>query len=267
VEVTAADVRAALSGLTPAEEAQAVCDPALVEKAVRAYLVQRIVLEEAKSKSWNQSPEMQAQLQRVRDNAITENYLEAMSKPPDDYPGEAEMQAAYDASKPSLLVPRSYDLAQIYIAAPKTADEATLKKAHAKLEAVRKQLAAKDADFTVIAKAESEEPQSASHGGEIGWLTETQIQPEIRTHLPKLSLNVISEPIQLNDGWHILKVLDAREPYTPTLEQVRPQLRQQMRANKISANTQIFLSKLMESHPLSLNESALAKALQPPAKP
>ena len=39
------------------------------------------------------------QLQRLRDNAVTENYLEAMSKPPDDYPSE-ELAGKAAASGP-----------------------------------------------------------------------------------------------------------------------------------------------------------------------
>jgi parvulin-like peptidyl-prolyl isomerase len=120
-------------------------------------------------------------------------------------------------------------LAQIFIALPKTADKTTTDKAQGKLEAVKKSLHQNGADFAAIAKANSEESESAPRGGEIGWLGENQVQPEVRPQVLSLSKNATSEPIRLEDGWHILKVLDIKEAYTPTLDEIRSQLVQQTR--------------------------------------
>jgi parvulin-like peptidyl-prolyl isomerase len=125
-------------------------------------------------------------------------------------------------------------------------------------------LEAKDADFSSIAQSHSQEPVSAARGGEIGWVTETQIQPELREQVRRLKLNETSPPIKLKDGWHFLKLLDARAAFTPTLEQIRPQLVKQLRQDKLSANTQAYLARLLKEHPLVLNESALSKVLPSP---
>lgn len=257
--VTVQDMRALLAALEPQGQARVSQDAALLSQMVRSYLVQKAVLREAREKKWDESPAVQAQLERARDTALTESYLQAMTQPPESFPNEEELHAGYEAAKPSLLVPRSFLLAQIFIAAPKE-DDAT-QKIHAKLESVRNALRSAGADFAAIARERSEEPASAGNGGEIGWLTETQIQPEIQAQLPKLKFNVVSEPLRLNDGWHILKVLDAREPYTPTLEQVRVQLREQMRAERKRSNAQAYLAKLIQAHPLVIDEQALAKIL------
>jgi len=259
-EITTQDVREALDGLTPPERARVSQDTTLLSQVIRTYFMQKAVLQEARERKWEESPEVKAQLERAREAALTESYLQALSKPPESFPSEEELQAGYEAAKPSLLVPRSYLLAQIFIAAPQDEAAGPKSKSSARLEAVRKALKAAGADFAVIARARSDEPDSASRGGEIGWLTETQIQPEIRAKLPKLALKVVSEPLRLNDGWHILKVLDAREPYTPTLEQVRAQLKEQMRADRTRANAQAYLSKLMEAQPVVI-DAALSKVL------
>jgi parvulin-like peptidyl-prolyl isomerase len=262
-EVSAEEVRAALATLPPAEQARLPEDPALLQQMVHSILVRKAVLQELLEKKWDQSPEMKARMEQVREAALTESYLQTVSQAPESYPDETELQSAYQSAKPTLLVPRSYRLAQIFIAEPKNGTEAELKEARAKADAAYAGLLAPGGDFGVIAKSESEEKESAANGGEIGWLAENQIQPEIRAQLPKLSLNIVSRPIKLNDGWHILKVLDAREPYTPTLEQVRGRLREQMRAEKARANGQAFVEKLLQARPVTVDEAALAKALLP----
>lgn len=261
LQVNAEEVRASVASLSSQDEAAISRDPALLNQVVRSLLVQRALLREAEAKAHDKKPEVAAQLARAREVALTESYLQSVSTPPESYPGEAELKAAYETAKPSIGVPKTWRLAQIFISVSKDADKATSEKAQAKLETVRKALKATGADFTKLATEHSDEAASAGRGGEIGWLAETQIQPEIRESLGSLKVDAISEPIRLNDGWHVIKVMDSREPYTPTLEQIRSQLIAQLRAEKTKANSQAFLAKLLQDNPLAIDEISLAKVL------
>jgi hypothetical protein len=256
LDVGLEELRDSVRSLEPGQLESVRNDPSLLEQLVRSLLVQRLVLEEAKGKHWHEEPAVITKLARVRDSTLTETYLESVSQPADDYPSEAEVKAVYEDRKESLQQPPSFKLAQIFIAP--SADE---KK---QVEKIQSLLEAKDADFSSIAQSHSQEPVSAAHGGEIGWVTETQIQPELREQVRRLKLNETSPPIKLKDGWHFLKLLDARAAFTPTLEQIRPQLVKQLRQDKLSANTQAYLARLLKEHPLVLNESALSKVLPSP---
>ncbi len=259
-EIRLEDMRDFLSGLTATQREAVARDAALLNQLVRSFLVQKLVLKEALAKKWDHEPTVAAQLARVRESTLTDSYLQSLSKPPDEYPSESELQAAYEAGKAALLVPRSFRLAQIFISAPAQGkDGAASAQARQKLDSVVGRLKQPGADFAALALAESEERSSASHGGEIGWLAETQIQPEIREHLPSLSLNAVSEPLRLADGWHLIKVLDVREAHTPTLEQVRVRLTDQLRAERVRTGTQEYLARLLQEHPIAINELLLAK--------
>lgn len=250
IELTADDFRDSILSLNEAQIASLRADPALLEQIARTSLVQKLVLQEATEKKWQEQPQIAARIRRAHDSAITESYLESIAEPARDFPSEDEVKAAYQDVRESLKVPRSFRLAQIYIADnPK------------KLAEVERLLAAKDADFARIASEHSQEPASASRGGEIGWLTETQIEKDLLPPIAELKLNEVSKPVKLKDGWHILKLLDARAPHTPTLEQARPQLVKQLRQDKLRANSQAYLAALLRKHPLQINASALAEAL------
>ncbi|WP_367870915.1 peptidylprolyl isomerase [Luteolibacter sp. Populi] len=266
IEIKTDEIREALAGLEAGQDAALAKDPAALGQYVRALLIQRLVLKEALAKKWDQEPEVVAKLVRARESALTESFLESAAKVPADFPTPSDLQAAYDAAKPSLLVPKSFRLAQIYIAQPADADKAAADKAKAKADAVAKKVKEKNADFAAIAAAESEEAASKTKGGEIGWLAEAQIQPEIRERLPKLAAGTTSEPVKLADGWHILKVLETKDAHTPSLELVKDQLAVQLRAERGRLNRQEFLAKLLKENPLAINEIELAKVLGP-AKP
>jgi parvulin-like peptidyl-prolyl isomerase len=260
-EIKLDEIRASIESLDSREQAALARDPSLLNQTVRTLLMRRVVLKEALAKHWDTEPAVATLIQRARDNAVVESYLQSVSKPPDSYPSETELQAAYDARKSQLLVPRQFRIAQIYVALPKNSDKAITEKAQNKLEAIKKSLHQPGADFATVAKAQSEEPESATRGGELGWLTENQIQPEVRPQLSSLTKNSISEPIRLEDGWHILKVIDIKEAYTPAFDEIRAALAQQLRNEKTQANSQAYLAKLLQQTPVAINELALSKVL------
>jgi peptidylprolyl isomerase len=78
----------------------------------------------------------------------------------------------------------------------------------------------------------------------------------------------ISEPIRLDDGWHILKLIDTKAAYTRTLAEVRDQLVQQMRSERAAALRRVYVGELLKEHPPVLNEFALGNLLsEQPAAP
>ena len=261
IELKTDEIREAIAGLEAGQDAALAKDPAALAQYVRALLIQRLVLKDALAEKWDQEPEVVAKLVRARESALTESFLEKAAKVPTDFPKEEELQAAYEAAKPSLQVPKTYRLAQVFIALPKDADKAATDKAKAKLDAVAKKLKEKNADFAAIASSDSDEAASKAKGGEIGWIAEEEVQPGIREKLPKLATGTASEPVKLDDGWHILKVLDSKEAHTATLDQVRDQLTVQLRAERARLKRQEYLAKLLKDHPLAINEIELAKLL------
>lgn len=261
LDVKLDEVKAALAKLDQREQEAIAKDPALLNQVVRLLLVQRLMLNEAVSKKWDEKPQVKTAIDRARESAITESYLQSISEPPPGYPSEAELQAAYDQAKPALAVGRQWKLAQIYVAAPEGTAKAELDKAEAKLAEVKKALSDKNADFAALAKKFSDEAASAAQGGEIGWMVEPQIQPEIRAAATALALGAQSAPVRMKDGWHILKCLDIKEPSTPPLEQLREVLTARMRQEKAKANSQAYIAALLQQNPVAINEVTLAKAL------
>ena len=265
-ELHESDVLNSLGKLDGAAKAALAQDPAALGRLVRSLLVQKLILQEALEKKWDQEPAVIPLLQSARDALLTDSYLQSVCKPPQDYPDTTTLKQAYDSCSNSLSVPRSYRIAQIYIAAPEGISQAELSKSGSRLENVRQQLDRTGASFGQIARTMSEEKDSASRDGEIGWLSEKQIQPEILAQLPKLKINSVSAPIRLKDGWHILKVLDVREPFTPIFDQVRSQLAQRLRTEKTRENIQSYMAKMLQNHPVAVNEVALSKLLNHAAR-
>ncbi len=262
-DISAEKIRAVLEGLGSNERAALEQNPALLNQTVRTLILQQMLLKEALATGWDKQPGVAEKLELVRQGAIAQSYLEAITKVPDGYPSDADVQAAYEAKKASLMLPRQVRLAEIFVAAPQPLDKAAADKAKARIDAIQKKVKASGADFAAIARAESDEHESASKGGEIGWVAETSIQPEIRQRFGNLAKDSVSDSVQLTDGWYVVKVLEVSEPRTATLAEVRDQLVKVLRAERTKQNREAYLAKLQQQHPMVLNELALTKLLQP----
>jgi peptidylprolyl isomerase len=239
-EVGGDEVRAYVESLGPEQRAALAKDPGLLTQTVRTYLARKAVLQAALAKKWDEDPAVKAKLARVRDEALAELYLESVSQPPKDYPSEAELRAAYAASPAAFDVPKQYRLAQIFVPAGEGAES--------KAAALQRRLEAGE-PFAALAREQ--------HGGEIGWLTETQIVPRVREVAVKLEKGKSSKPLKLEDGFHLVQLIDLKSASRLKFEEVKDLLAQRMRAEQAKKNRQLYLEHLLEQDPPALNELAL----------
>jgi len=256
INLTVAEVRELIDTAKKLADQPVEIDAESLKTLVRATLVQRLVLEKAKSSGHREKPGVAAEIERAVEAALVESYLRAVSIPADDFPAAADVSAFYEANKESFLIPKSWRVAQIFIA---DTDPTTTKEAEQKLATAREQLAAANADFSSVARRLSDDLASAPDGGELGWIRDDLMQPGIRALLPALAINEVSDPIRLENGWHIIRLIDAREAHTPPLPELEGRIRALLRSNKARENREAFLSGLLSEAPPAVNEIELLK--------
>lgn len=266
-DVTAEEIRSAIGQLDARQQAAIARDPALLSQTVRAILATRLVLKEAIGKKWDQQPAVAAQLTRVRDNLIAETYLQSVTSPPDSFPSDAEIKNVYEANASALLVPRRFRLAQIVVNLARDADKAAEEAARKKLDDIVRKAKATGQDFGSLARSVSEDTATAERDGEIGWINEPDLRPEIRSQVVGLQKSGLTDPVRLDDGWHILKLLDTEAARTRALAEVRDALVQRMRTERAEANRRAYMAEMLKQTPPVVNELALSKLLDTKPEP
>ena len=251
-EVTAAKIRPYLDGLTAADRTALTADKAALTRFVRSILVNRSVLQDAVEAGWDKKPQTVAGLARLRDQYLVESYLAEVGKVPDDYPSDEEVQKVYAAEKESLQLPRRYRVSQIFIADDGDKD-ATRKRA----QEIADTLKDEPGEFAALAKRNSNDTAAAARGGDLGWLAEAEITPEIRTAVAGLSKGEISAPVAGRSGFHILLLQDKREAGPAPLDEVKGELANLLRNQRAALNRETHVSTLLQRQPVSVNELAL----------
>jgi peptidyl-prolyl cis-trans isomerase D len=84
------------------------------------------------------------------------------------------------------------------------------------------------ADFAALAKKVSEDKGSAANGGDLDYFGRGRMVPEFEQAAFSMKPGDISDLVKSQFGYHIIKVVDKREGSTRPLEEVRPQIQQQL---------------------------------------
>jgi len=93
----------------------------------------------------------------------------------------------------------------------------------------------KGGKFEDIAKKQSKDPGSGANGGDLDWANAGSYVPEFSGALTKLKKGQTTEaPVKTQFGWHVIRLDDVRDSQLPKLEEVKPQIAQQLQQQKLA---------------------------------
>ena len=124
----------------------------------------------------------------------------------------------------------------------------------AKAQGLLKQIK-EEADFATLAKATGGYP-SAPNGGDLGFFDKGRMVPAFDKVAFTLKVNEVSDVVQTQFGYHIIKVTDKKEASRKTFEQARDEIIKMLSQRKQSELFQKYLVQL----------KAQAKIVYPPGK-
>jgi peptidyl-prolyl cis-trans isomerase C len=102
----------------------------------------------------------------------------------------------------------------------------------------------KGAKFEDIAKKQSKDPGSGANGGDLDWASPNNYVKEFSDALVKLNKGQLTDtPVKSQFGWHIIRLDDVRQAQLPKLDEVKPQIAQQLQQQKLAAFQQDLRSK------------------------
>ena len=200
-----------------------------MEKMLKDEVVAReIFMQEAQRRGLDANDDYKAQLELARQTIlIRELFADFQKKNP---VSDAEIQAEYDKFV-AANGGKEYHAHHILVE-----NEADAKAAIAEIKKGKK--------FEDVAKAKSKDPGSAQNGGDLDWATASSYVPEFSNAMIKLGKGQMTqEPVKTSFGWHVIRVDDIREAQLPKLEEVKPQIAQQLQQQKLAKFQEELRSK------------------------
>ena len=182
-------------------------------------IAREIFMQEAQKRGLEASADYKAQMELARQTIlIRELFNDYQTKNPVT---DAEIKAEYDKFV-AANSGKEYKASHILV---EKEDEAKAIIASIK----------KGAKFADIAKKQSKDPGSGANGGDLDWANPSSYVSEFTEALVKLNKGQMTQtPVKSQFGWHIIRLDDTRNAQLPKLDEVKPQVAQQLQQQKLA---------------------------------
>ena len=194
--------------------------PELRKAVVQKFIEVLLLSQQAEKDGLANSEKANSQLMLIRQNYLADLELSTfMAKNPIS---DADVQAEYNKEIASLGpqgMINEYKISDIALASEADAQAA--------LNRIKKGEA-----FDKVARSVSLGPNKVQ-GGAVGWVQPGQVGPQIGAVLINLAKGQVSQaPIQVQQGWYLIKLEDKKSSKPPTFEQAKPAIRAGMTQRK-----------------------------------
>jgi len=163
---------------------------------------------------------------------------------------DEDVKKAFQAQADRYKQPAMRRASHILITAAKTAPETEAKAAQAKAEALLAQLKKAPGDFEKLARANSQDPGSATKGGDLDWFGRGMMVKPFEDAAFALKENQISDIVRSDFGFHIIKLTGVRAERAGAYDEVKgeiaAELKRQAAAKKYAESAEGFINMVYE---------------------
>jgi peptidyl-prolyl cis-trans isomerase C len=214
--------------IVSAQKAQGRPDSEDLRKAVRDNLItQEVVMQESVKKGFDKKADVQTQLEFARQEILINAYLAEFARA---HPVSPEtVKAEYDTFKTSMG-DKEYKARHILV--EKEED------ARAIINGLKK-----GDKFEELAK-QSKDPGSRDKGGDLDWSVPGNYVKAFGEALTKLEKGKFTEtPVKTDYGYHVILLEDVRAYNAPSLDELKPQITQNLQRQTVMKHIQELRSK------------------------
>jgi peptidyl-prolyl cis-trans isomerase D len=164
--------------------------------------------------------------------------------------GDDELRAFYEQNKAQFTDPEQRRASHILIEAGADADAAAKEKARQKAEELLAQVKAAPEKFDELARSASDDTGSAEQGGDLGFFSRDMMVEAFSNAAFSMKEGEISDLVQSEYGFHIIKVTGAKGSGEKPFEEVKPEIetlyRQQQAARQYTEAAEAFTNIVYE---------------------
>ena len=145
-----------------------------------------------------------------------------------------DVRAYYESNRARFVQPEERKASHILLTLKPDAPDADRKAAEEKAESLIKALRAKPASFGEVAKKESQDPGSASQGGDLGFFRRGAMVKAFEDAAFTAKKDDIVGPVRSEFGLHILRVTDIKAEKGKALAEAAPEIELELRRAEAS---------------------------------
>jgi peptidyl-prolyl cis-trans isomerase C len=156
---------------------------------------------------------------------------------------DEEVKKYYDENPSYFQEPEQVRASHIMIMVDSSADQAKKDEAKKKIEQILQRVKA-GADFASLAKEASEDTYTKDNGGDLDYFYKGQMVQAFEDAAFSLKPGEISNVVETEYGYHVIKVTDKKAAKTITLDESKEEIRSGLKSNKVNSEVSNYVTDL-----------------------
>jgi peptidyl-prolyl cis-trans isomerase SurA len=131
----------------------------------------------------------------------------------------------------------------IFVAIPEGADTAAVAEKQAQAVKILERAKAGE-DFAKLARELSDDPATRAEGGDLGYFGRDMLPKAIEEMVFAMKPGDIRGPVRADRGFHVIKLVDRKSKDAKPLDEVKDDIRMQLRQKEMERQTKTYLAEL-----------------------
>ncbi len=131
----------------------------------------------------------------------------------------------------------------VFVAIPEGADAATVAEKQAQAQKILERAQAGE-DFAKLAREASDDAATRADGGDLGYFGKDMLPKAIEELVFAMKVGEVRGPIRVDRGFHVIKLVDRKVKDPKPFDEVKEDIRMQLRQKDMERQTKIYLSEL-----------------------
>jgi parvulin-like peptidyl-prolyl isomerase len=179
-----------------------VIDPLAFEDSARRAVLEneidlRIMAQKARQAGLDQDPLYTKRVSEYTKTLLTNMHRQQLAK--QMQPADDELKAYYEANRNRFVIPEARKLQMVVV------------KEKAQAESIKADVDAGKTTMYVAARDHSIASSAKQDLGEVGWINQGEVIPELDKVIFTLEPGVVGGPVETRTGWYLVKVLEVKD--------------------------------------------------------
>ena len=201
--------------------------------------IARVFAARARQAGLDQDPAVQRRLQQLQEGLLADLYAQKVERDAPPVNLEQRAREVFKAEQGKLMRPEEVYIQSILVGLKGRTRDMAAELA----KKVREEAAKPGADFLAVADKYSDDPDKRRNGGDLGYNSPNAFVDPVRLAIASMKRRgEVSEPIESEYGFHIIKLVDRRPPTPAKFEEVKRKLmdveREKLQRQRIDALVQ-----------------------------
>ena len=231
-----------------------------VASVIDNIFIARVFAARAREQGLDKDPAVQRRLQQLQEGLLADLYVQKLDKAAPAVDLEQRAREIYKADYASMTKPEEVYVQHILISLKGRTREMAAELARK----VRAEAVAPGADFLAIAAKYTEDPDARRNGGDLGYNSPKKLVEPVRAVVDKMDRKgEVSQPIESEYGFHIVKFIDRHKATPVKFEDVKKGLIEAERERMNKARLEEMVKAVRESKTVMVYPDNVDKLVVP----